>query len=141
MDDVLIASDTPETHLQHLRLVFSRLEEHGIIINPHKCLFGVKELDFLGHHIDCNSITPLADKAKAVRDFSQPQRKLRQFIGMVNFYHRFVPHCAQLMQPLHELLAPSKVKSHDQTVTWNDVAEQAFNNVKDVLPPCCITPR
>ena len=50
---------------------------------------------------------------------------------MVNFYHRFVPHCAQLMQPLHELLAPSKVKS--QTVTWNEVAEQAFNNVKDAL--------
>ena len=69
VDDVLIARDTPETHLQHLRLVFSRLEEHGIVINPHKCLFGVKELDFLGHHIDCNGITPLADKVKAVRDF------------------------------------------------------------------------
>ena len=133
VDDVLIASDMPETHLQHLRLVFSRLEEHGIVINPHKCLFGVKELDFLGHHIDSNGITPLADKVKAVRDFPQPQsqRKLRQFIGMVNFYHRYVPHCAQLMQPLHELLAPSKVKS--QTVTWNNVAEQAFNNVKDAL--------
>ena len=55
VDDVLTASDTPETHLQHLRLVFSRLEEHGIVINPHKCLFGVKELDFLGHHIDCKA--------------------------------------------------------------------------------------
>ena len=133
VDDVLIASDTPETHLQHLRLVFSRLEEHGIVINPNKCLFGVKELDFLGHHIDCNGITPLADKVKAVRDFPQPQSQcmLHQFIGMVNFYHCFVPHCAQLMQPLLELLAPSKVKS--QTVTWNDVAEQAFNNVKDAL--------
>ena len=116
-----------------MRLLFSRLEEHGIVINPHKCLFGVKELDFLGHHIDCNGITPLADKVKAVRDFPQPQsqRKLRQFIGMVNFYHRFVPHCAQLMQPLHELLTPSKVKS--QTVTWNDVAEQAFNNVNGMV--------
>ena len=91
------------------------------------------ELDFLSHHIDCNGITPLADKVKAVRDFPLPQSqyKLRQFIGMVNFYSRFVPHCAQLMQPLHELLAPSKVKS--QTLTWNNIAEQALKNVKDAL--------
>ena len=59
---------------------------------------------------------------------------------MVNF---FVPHCAQLMQPLHELLAPSKVKS--QTVTWDEVAEQAFNNVKRThhakvnAPTCLVT--
>ena len=51
VDDLLIASTTPEEHLKHLRLVFERLNEHGIIINPHKCIFGASELDFLGHHI------------------------------------------------------------------------------------------
>ena len=114
VDDVLIASDPPETHLHHLHLVFSRLEERRIVINLHKCLFGVKELDFLGHHIDCNGITPLADKVKAIRDFPLPQsqRKHRQFIGMVNFYHRFVPHCAQLMQPLHEQVSDTYMERH-----------------------------
>lgn len=133
IDDLLIASATHEEHLQHLRLVFERLNEHGIFINPPKCRFGVGELDFLGHHIDCNGITPLQDKVQAVRDFPQPQsqNQLRQFIGLVNFYHRFLPHCSNLMQPLHALLTPAKSKA--QTLVWNSTALAAFKDTKDAL--------
>ena len=133
IDDVLIASPTPEQHLDDLRTVFTRLASHGIVINPNKCLFGVPELDFLGHHIDCHGITPLPEKVQAVRDFPQPQsqRQLRRFIGLVNFYHRFLPHCADLMQPLHSLLSSSKSRS--QTLTWTDSAIAAFNATKDAL--------
>ena len=129
----LIASSNPEEHLLHLRIVFERLQAHGIVVNPNKCLFGVPELDFLGHHIDCHGLTPLPDKVQAVRDFPQPQsqRQLRRFIGLVNFYHRFLPHCAELMQPLHSLLSSSKSKS--QTLTWTDSAIAAFNATKDAL--------
>ena len=130
IDDVLIASSSPEEHIKHLRIVFERLAAHGIIINPNKCLFGVSELDFLGHHIDCHGITPLPDKVQAVRDFPQPQsqRQLRQFIGLVNFYHRFLPHCADLMQPLHSLL-----KGKSQSLTWTDEATTAFHATKQAL--------
>ena len=133
IDDVLIASATPEQHLQDLRSVFERLSSHGIVINPNKCLLGVKELDFLGHHIDQHGITPLPEKVQAVRDFPQPQtqRQLRQFIGLVNFYHRFLPHCANLMQPLHAFLTASKPKS--QPINWNDDALAAFNATKEAL--------
>ena len=72
IDDVLIASTTREEHLEHLRAVFERLTAHGIIINPNKCVFGVSELDFLGHHIHRNGITPLQSKVQAVMDFPQP---------------------------------------------------------------------
>ena len=89
IDDVLIAtcSSSPEEHLLHLQTVFNRLAKYGIVINPNKCLFGVTELDFLGHHVSSQGITPLPDKVKAVQDFPLPnsQRKLRQFIGLVNF--------------------------------------------------------
>ena len=133
IDDVLIASATPEQHLQDLRTVFERLAAHGIVINPNKCLFGVTELDFLGHHIDQHGITPLPAKVQAVRDFPQPQsqRQLRQFIGLVNFYHRFLPHGAGLMQPLHALLTASKPKS--QALTWTEDALAAFNAAKEAL--------
>ena len=133
IDDVLIASNTPEQHLSDLRTVFERLAAHGIIINPNKCVFGVSALDFLGHHIDKHGITPLPEKVQAVRDFPQPtsQRQLRQFIGLVNFYHRFLPHCAQLMQPLHALLSKGKAKS--QSLTWTDAALTAFNSTKEAL--------
>ena len=133
IDDVLVASATPEQHVNDLRTVFERLSAHGIIINPNKCVFGVPELDFLGHHIDKHGITPLPEKVQAIRDFPQPQsqRQLRQFIGLVNFYHRFLPHCAQLMRPLHSLL--SKGKSKSQSLTWTDEAVASFNATKDSL--------
>ena len=72
INDVLIASPTLEQHLQGLRTVFDRLTSLGIIINPNKCLFGGSGLDFHGHHIDRQGITPLPEKVQAVDDFPQP---------------------------------------------------------------------
>ena len=72
IDDVLIASTSPEEHTEHLRAVFERLFTNGIVVNPNKCVFGVKELDFLGHHIDHNGIIPLQSKVQAILDFPQP---------------------------------------------------------------------
>ncbi len=130
IDDVLIASPTKEQHLTDLGAVFERLSKYGIVINPNKCILGVSTLDFLGHNIDCHGITPLPDKVQAIHDFPQPnsQRQLRRFIGLVNFYHRFIPQCADLMKPLHSLL---KGKTHK--VTWTDHALSAFNKTKETL--------
>eukprot|EP00731_Ephydatia_muelleri_P009751 Em0005g337a len=133
IDDVLIASHTQEQHLKDLRLVFERLAEHGILINPNKCLFGRRELDFLGHHINEQGFTPLSEKVQAIRDFPQPQthRQLCRFMGLVNFYHRFLPHAATLMQPLHTLLSSTKEKV--QTLTWTQDAQAAFQATKEAL--------
>lgn len=56
VDDLLIASSSPEKHNVHLRLLFERLAKHGIIINAAKSEFVVPELGFLGHHLDSSSI-------------------------------------------------------------------------------------
>ena len=80
MEDVLIASTSPEEHCDHLQHVFERLQEQGLLINPQKCSFGVSELDFLGHHINADGITPLPTKVQAITDFPLPetQKQLRQ---------------------------------------------------------------
>lgn len=93
------------------------------VIDPNKCLFGITELDFLGHHTDQHGITPLPEKVQAVCDFPQPhsQRQLRWFIGLVNFYHRFLPHCADLMRPLYSLL-----KGKSESLTWTDEVTTSF---------------
>ena len=130
IDDVLIASSTPAEHLKHLRLVFERLASYGIVVNPNKCLFGITELEFLGHNVNRHGITPLPQKVQTVRDFPLPQsqRQLCRFIGLVNFYHRFLPHCANLMQPLHSLL-----KGKSVSLTWTDEATASFNATKEAL--------
>ena len=94
---------------------------------------GVPSLDFLGHRVDQHGIRPLEDKVEAIRQFPQPasQRKLRQFLGLINFYHRFILGCARILEPVHVLLTgPAKTDCH---LVWTPEAETAFTTVKNVL--------
>ena len=93
-----------------------------IVINPAKCEFGVEQLQFLGHLVNTDGIAPLEDKLKAVKDFSQPnsKRKFRQFLGLVNFCHCFIPQCAHELQPLNALLS-----GNSRELTWTTEALQA----------------
>ena len=67
IDDILIASySSPEKHKQHLCLVLERLQKHGILVNPNKCVWGASQLDFLGHRVDIHDIQPLEDKVQII---------------------------------------------------------------------------
>ncbi len=83
--------------------------------------------------MDKDGIRPLEEKVRAIREFPQPttQRKLREFLGLVNFYHRFLPNCANTLQPLKTLLTDSK--SSSEVVVWSNSAETAFTTIKEVL--------
>lgn len=107
LDDLLVSSSPPEQHKSHLRSVFNRLATHGLVISPHKCEFGKPSLTFLGHFVDGSGAFPLQDKVDAIRQFPLPQtvRALQEFIGMINFYRRFVPRIAQTLLPLYRILA------------------------------------
>ncbi|KAK3878823.1 hypothetical protein Pcinc_016633 [Petrolisthes cinctipes] len=90
IDDILVASHTHSQHQQHLRELCNRLQQYGLKIHPSKCILGVDSLDFLGHRVTPNGITPLPQKVEAVREFPRPNtaRKLWEFLGIVNYYHR-----------------------------------------------------
>lgn len=117
LDDILVASSSDEEHLVHLRDLFTRLTLHGLIINPAKCLFGLPSIHFLGHLIHKDGAAPLPSKVEAIAAFPRPHtaRALREFLGMVTFYHRFIRRAAHTMQPLYEAL---KGKSPNQTIVW-----------------------
>ena len=70
-----------------------------MIINPTKCELGVSELTFLEDYLNNQGVRPLQDKVKAIQEFPQPttQCKLCEFLGLVNFDHRFIPHCAETL--------------------------------------------
>ena len=131
IDDVLISSSSPEEHLKHLEKVFDRFKQYGVIINPIKCEFGKSEVDFLGHKINSNGIAPLPAKTEAIRNFPPPDtmKKLRQFLGMVNFYRRFLPGCADILRPLTDILTSIK----NCEITLSEEALAAFNKIKTVL--------
>ncbi|KAJ8340655.1 hypothetical protein SKAU_G00352880 [Synaphobranchus kaupii] len=106
LDDILVASSSEGEHLTHLRDLFTRLNQHGLILNPAKCLFGLPSIHFLGHLINKDGAAPLPSKVEAVSAFLRPHtaRALREFLGMVTFYHRFIRRAAHTMHPLYEAL-------------------------------------
>ena len=103
-----------------------RLSDHGMVINPVKCVFGVSELDFLGHHVSEQGIQPLEEKVRVIRAF--PNHCLP---GLVNFYHHFIPNGADVLQPLNKLLSsPENTPRH---LAWDQESTTAFNTIKQVL--------
>ena len=134
IDGILIASESPEQHEVHLRLLFARFQQYSVVINPSKCSFGVSELQFLGHHINELGISPLPEKVTVIQDYPQPTslKKLRGFLGLVNFYRRFIPDCAEILHPLNDLLA-GQGKTSCKPLVWTPVCDRAFSDIKTAL--------
>ncbi|UYV68091.1 hypothetical protein LAZ67_5003026 [Cordylochernes scorpioides] len=132
IDDVLIASKNENDHIQHLHIIFKRLSDHGLTINISKSVFGKPSLEFLGHIIDNKGIKPLPEKIRIVKDFPQPNstRQLQRFIGLVNFYHRFIKNSSHILAPLYSLL---KTKSPNASLNWTSDTLEAFQNIKNAL--------
>lgn len=133
LDDILVASRTPAEHEEHLRQLFQRLDEHGLVLKPQKCVFGVEALNFLGHHITAEGIMPLESRVESVKKFPAPTsfRKLREFLGLLNFHRRFIPSCARVLQPLTDLLRRDDQKAPE--FCWSDEHQNAFQKAKDEL--------
>ena len=104
IDDILIGSTSQEEHLVHLREVLKRLSENDVKLKHSKCVFGVPQIEFLGHKVNSQGITPTKDKVEVITNFPQPTslKQLQWFVGMVNYYHRFIPRIAEIMRPLHK---------------------------------------
>ena len=141
LDDLLVTSPDHKTHKKHLQILFARLAEYGIIIGPEKCQFGPTELSFLGHHVCAEGISPLPSAVDAIVNFLKPekQRALRKYLGMVNYYHRFILQCAAKLTPLNNLL-PAANEGHTRLspksnfdLKWDQNAESAFSESKQIL--------
>ncbi|GFX28641.1 hypothetical protein TNCV_3337011 [Trichonephila clavipes] len=104
VDDILVASSSPEEHLQHLQILFTRLQQYGLSLKPSKCIFGVTTIKFLGFKVSESGIEPLSDRVDCILNFPQPTTltQLRRFLGLFNFYRRFVPKAAHLLAPLNK---------------------------------------
>lgn len=133
LDDFLIFSKDNEEHEKHLNLVFERLKQYGMLINTTKCIFAVPEITFLGYSISADGTKPLETKVDAIKSFPIPKtvKELRRFLGMINFYRRFIPNAAQDQGPLNSLLAGSVKGSHPVNIT--NGALKAFNKCKENL--------
>lgn len=140
LDDIVIASNSFEEHLRTLEEVARRLNAANLSINLDKSKFCVAELPYLGFILSKEGVRPNPEKVEAIVNFERPSsvRSLRRFLGMVNYYRRFIDCFSDLTTPLTDLL-----KGKPKIVTWNAEAEAAFNVLKEKLitAPVLANPR
>ena len=133
LDDVLIYSKTPEEHLVHLRLVFDILREAGLRVRLQKCVFNKAELHYLGFVVSREGLKADPRKVAAVEAWPTPAtvHELRQFLGLANFFRKFIQGYSSMVSCLNALIrndAPSCLKGR-----WSTVHDQAFAAVKHAL--------
>ena len=135
LDDILLASESEESHMKDLEEVFKILAEYGLKINIEKCKFAVDKLTFLGYEVSADGIKPPSDRVEAISNCAKPtsSTELRRFMGMINFFRPMIPDAANISLGLTELL-----KNHpkSKTLPWSDEAEKSFNALKQALIDC-----
>ena len=129
LDDILIFSPDNKTHLEHLEVVFQRLREADLKLKASKCNFFKKHIQYLGHLVSGEGIEPLPEKLEAVRKMPPPTtpKEIRQFLGLVGYYRKFVPKFADIARPLTNL---TKL---DVPYEWTNRCQEAFEFLKQML--------
>ena len=96
IDDILVSSCDEESHFQRLQQVFTRLENHGFRLKRKKCEFLMSSIEYLGHCVNEHGIQPLPSKVEAIVNAPAPEnvQQLRSFLGLVNYYGKFIPNLA-----------------------------------------------
>lgn len=133
LDDFLVFSKDEAEHETHLHQLFSRMNKYSVVVNTSKCVFGAPEITFLGYRISASGTKPLESKVQAISEFPVPKtvRQLRRFLGMVNFYRRFLPRSAAIQAPLNALLAGNVKASHPVDISGDTLL--AFDECKESL--------
>lgn len=129
LDDIKITAPDNATHLSRLDTVLSRLAEHNIRVNLHKCEFMQEKIEYCGYIINKQGVGKAHSKIEAIQKARPPRNKseVRAFIGFVNYYGRFFKNLSHVLYPLNTLLK-------DETpFAWDKDCEKAFKTVKEEM--------
>lgn len=130
LDDILIATETFEKHMEILAILAERLSKAKLTIHPTKSKFCVTSLKYLGYIIDEQGVRPDPEKVSAVLDYPQPKsvKECRRFVGMAGWYRRLIPNFSSITAPITDLIGKRKEK-----FWWTDAAQEAFDKLKAIL--------
>jgi len=126
LDDIKIATENEEKHFEILELVLSRLSEFNVRINFDKCAFLKEQISYCEHVIGKYGIKKEQEKMEAVEKLPRPTNvsEVRAFVGLINYYGRFIKNLSDLLRPLNALL------QKNTRFSWTQGCETAFINAK-----------
>ena len=112
--------------------VLSTLAAHGVMLNVQKCKWFAKEVEFLGHVVSEEGLKKPESYVKSVLEFPRPttKKKLREFLGLVNFQRKFIPRCSLIMKPLSQATGG---RGKNVEVIWTEEMKTAFDALKEAM--------
>ena len=127
IDDVIVGRETEEGHDELVVEVVKRLEENDLYVKPEKCKWKVREVEFLGVVIGLEGIRMEKEKVKGVLEWPTPKcvKDVQKFLGLANYYRRFIEGFATVARPLHDLV------KKDKKWDWTERQERAFQELKE----------
>ena len=134
LDDILVTGTTEEDHLHNLDQVLSRLDNAGIRLKRNKCVFMLPAVEYLGHKISAQGLQPTQEKIQAIHEAPAPTNigQLKSFLGLLNYYCKFLPNLSSTLAPLYRLL------SNHAKWEWGTEEQEAFKKSKDSLRSDCV---
>jgi hypothetical protein len=125
LDDILVYSPSLESHIQHLKLVLTKLRDNQLYMKANKCSFAQHQLEYLGHIISDQGVATDPSKTADMLKWPTPVTvtELRGFLGLTGYYRKIVKHYGLIAKPLTQLLKKNQFQ-------WTDQAQQAFENLK-----------
>ena len=129
LDYVIIFSETEEQHLKHIPNVLTRLKQANLKLEKSKYAFFKKELHYLGHILTTDGIKPQTEKIKAICDMKPPtnQKGVREFLGMVGYYRKFINRFATAGRPM------TRLTRKDIIFSWSEDYQAGFDYLKTCL--------
>ena len=129
IDDILISGEDDEVHLRNVAAVLQVLKDSGLRLKRSKCKFMMNQVEYLGMNINSRGMSPVQGKVQAIQEAPAPQdvSQLWSFIGMINYYQRYIPNLSSILAPLHVLLRKGS------KWVWQKEQEEAFTKAKEML--------
>ena len=129
INDILVTWQTEAEHIQNLSEVLERLQQYGVRMKRNKCHFMQESVEYLGHIVDSTGIRAIPEKVAAIAQAPALKNvvQLRSFLGLLNYYRKFLPNLARVVQPLNVLL------QKDRKWVWFQDCELAMTEAKGLL--------
>lgn len=129
LDDVLIFGRTFNEQIERIKAVLEKIRAANLKLKPSKCHLLQEEVGFLGHVLSSDGIRPAPDNVEKIMNWSQPTtvKQVQSFLGMANYYRRFIQDYSTIARPLIDLT------KKDKAFNWTTDCETAFNHLRKLL--------
>ena len=129
LDDIIVFSKTEEEHLHHLEEIFKRLKHFDLKMKREKSSFFKRHIQYLGHLVSEEGFEPLPEKLEAVHVMPHPKsaKEVKQFLGLIGYYRKFIPRFSDLSRPL------TRLTQHDCKFEWTPQCQKSFDHLRELL--------